>query len=166
MLLSSTFDEHMHLLSQAPVDADGTSRALVTAWRRRHRAEAELAAAEAGLKAAPRSQVLAQPGAHMSLYADMVKTTNLTQRIAVCQAAIQRVAAAEAVLDGDLDFALATGWDDEDSEDGDDQQQEPPSFSKVDLSLPDALLRRCFPGFPVRRNPCPPCHYCCAACAR
>ncbi len=76
----------------------------------------------------------------------------------MCQAAAQRVAAAEAALDGDLDFALANTWDDEDSDvESDDQQQEPPSFSKVDLSLPDALLRKRFPGFPVRCGPSPLC---------
>ena len=42
---------------QASVDADGTSPPLVAAWRRRWKAETELAAAEAALKDAPHDQV-------------------------------------------------------------------------------------------------------------
>ena len=166
--LLSTSHERMHSLPQAPVDADGTSRPLVAAWKRRRRAEAELAAAEAVLKAAPHSQVVAWPG-HVRLLSEevcagMVNIAKFTQRLAWTQVAAQRVAAAEAVLDGDLDFALANILDDEDSEpDVNDQEQDPPSFSKVDLSLPDALLRKRFPGFPVRRTPCALCHRRCAA---
>ncbi len=160
-------------MAQAPVDADGTSRALVAAWRRRHRAEAELAAAEAAQKAAPHSQVVARLRHRYSVIGSLQvccwhgARTKPQSASALCQAVAQRVAAAEAVLDGDLEFALANTWDDEESDhDADDGQQEPPSFSKIDLSLPDALLRKRFPGFPVRRSLLPLGHRCCAACAR
>ena len=78
-----------------------------------------------------------------------------------CQAAAQRVAAAEEALDGALGLALADDWDDagSDAEAGG-VEPEPPSFSRVDLSLPDALLRKRFPGFPVRLGPWLPCRLC------
>ena len=74
------------------------------------------------------------------------------------------MAAAEEALDGALDLALADDYDDADSDaEAGAEEQEPPSFSRVDLSLPDALLRKRFPGFPVRLGPWLPCSICAAA---